>query len=57
MVENYAELARPGGGSRARITRIMDLLNLPAAELDFMDSKFPMASDVLWVRPAAKPGR
>lgn len=32
VVENYAELARLGGVSRARITQIMDLLNLPAAE-------------------------
>lgn len=32
VVRNYAELARLGGVSRARITQIMDLLNLPAAE-------------------------
>jgi len=32
VVEKYAELARLGGLSRARITRIMDLLKLPAAE-------------------------
>ena len=32
VVENYAELARLGGVSRARITQIMDLLKLPAAE-------------------------
>lgn len=31
-VKNYAELARFGGVSRARITQIMDLLNLPAVE-------------------------
>jgi len=29
-VKNYAELARLGGVSRARITQIMDLLNLSA---------------------------
>jgi len=32
VVENYADLARLGGVTRARITQIMDLLNLPAAE-------------------------
>jgi hypothetical protein len=32
VVENYADLARLGGVSRARITQIMNLLNLPAAE-------------------------
>ena len=31
-VRNYAELARLGGVSRARITQIMGLLDLPAAE-------------------------
>jgi hypothetical protein len=29
VVKNYAELARLGGVSRARITQIMNLLNLP----------------------------
>jgi alkylated DNA nucleotide flippase Atl1 len=29
VVKNYADLARLGGVSRARITQIMNLLNLP----------------------------
>ncbi len=32
VVRNYAELARLGGVSRARITQIINLLNLPPAE-------------------------
>ena len=40
-VKNYADLARLGGVSRARITQIMNLLNLPAQkqeELLFLKS-------------------
>lgn len=32
VVKDYAELARLGGVSRARITQIMNLLNLPPGE-------------------------
>ena len=44
VVENYAELARLGGVSRARITQIMDLLNLPAAEQEAL---------LFWTGPGA----
>jgi hypothetical protein len=40
VVKNYADLARLGGVSRARITQIMNLLNLPPwkqEELLFLD--------------------
>lgn len=32
LVKDYADLARLGGVSRARITQIMNLLNLPPTE-------------------------
>lgn len=42
VVKNYADLARMGGVSRARITQIMNLLNLPPwkqEELLFLDGR------------------
>jgi hypothetical protein len=42
VVKNYADLARLGGVSRARITQIMNLLNLPPwkqEELLFLQSR------------------
>jgi hypothetical protein len=42
VVKNYAELASLGGVSRARITQIMNLLNLPPwkqEELLFLEGK------------------
>jgi hypothetical protein len=42
VVKNYADLARLGGVSRARITQIMNLLNLPPwkqEELLFLEGR------------------
>lgn len=69
IVRDYADLARLGGVSRARITQIMNLLNLPPwkqEELLFLEggpgraevTEREMRAEsvrVVWGRPAVRP--
>jgi hypothetical protein len=68
VVKNYADLARLGGVSRARITQIMNLLNLPpwkqeeilflegsdAGRAEVTERVMRVAGQLIFMRPSAQ---